>query len=251
MRPDTGRSGWGRVNCPRPAARVRLICLPFAGGSANNYREWPTHLSPDVEVVAVQLPGRADRLAEATISSVDPLADQLLDGLSPFLDKPFAIFGHSMGALIGFELVRRLRVHGREPVHFFASGCPAPHLARDRSTDRHRLPDREFIAAVVEMDGVPPEVLEHRDLIELLLPALRSDFKLVETYRYRPQPPLSCPVSVFGGHQDEEVTPNEIEAWSCHAAGDFDIHMLSGGHFFLDSSRSALLRLIDKELGYE
>jgi medium-chain acyl-[acyl-carrier-protein] hydrolase len=227
---------------------VRLICLPFAGGSANHYWDWPTYLSPDVEVVAVQLPGRADRLAEAALDSVDPLADQLLDGLSPYLDLPLAIFGHSMGALIGFELVRRLRATGREPVHFFASGCPAPHLARDRSTDRHLLPDREFLSAVVAMDGVPREVLEEPELVELVLPALRSDFTLVETYGFRPQPPLSCPVSAFGGDHDAEVSRGEVEAWSCHALDRFRFRMLPGGHFFVNTCRPALLRLIDEEL---
>jgi medium-chain acyl-[acyl-carrier-protein] hydrolase len=201
-----------------------------------------------VEVVPIQLPGRADRLGESVIDSVDLLVGRLLDGLWSHLDRPFAVFGHSMGALIGFELVRRLRAKGLEPVHFFASGCPAPHLPKDPSTHRHHLPDQEFVAAVCEMNGVPDEVLKNRDLMDLVLPTLRGDFKLVETYRYRPHPPLRCPVSAFGGLYDKEVRRDEVEAWSSHTVGPFDVNMLPGDHFFLNSSRLPLLRLISEEL---
>lgn len=244
------RSSWVRINCPRPAARVRLICLPFAGGGANSYREWPTYLPEHVEVVPVQLPGRENRFDEPAIDAADLLAGRLLEGLLIYLDRPFALFGHSMGALIAFELARRLRTKGLEPVHVFASGCKAPHLPRARATYRHHLSDREFTAVVGNMNGVPREVLENADLMELALPALRSDFKLAETYRYRSQSPLRCPVSAFGGLQDNEVTQDEIEAWSCHTVGPFQAHMLPGNHFFVNSSRLSLLRLVTQQLAW-
>ncbi len=248
MRLQPSRSPWVRISCSRPAARVRLICLPFAGGSANSYWEWPTYLPEDVEVVPIQLPGRESRFDEPAIDSADLLTGRLLEGLLSYLDRPFAIFGHSMGALIAFELARQLRTKCLEPVHVFASGCKAPHLRRNRSTHRHHLPDREFIAAVGDMNGVPREILENADLVELVLPALRSDFKLVETYRYRSQPPLRCPVSAFGGLRDNEVTQDEIEAWSRHTVGPFQVHMLPGDHFFVNSSRPSLLRLVTEQL---
>jgi medium-chain acyl-[acyl-carrier-protein] hydrolase len=248
MRLQPFRSSWVRISCPRPTARVRLICLPFAGGSANSYWEWPTWLPEHVEVVPIQLPGRGNRFDEPAIDSAGLLVNRLLAGLMSYLDRPFALFGHSMGALVAFEITTRLRVMGLEPVHFFASGCKAPHLPSDRSRDRRHLPDREFIAAVSEMNGVPHEVLENADLMELVLPALRSDFKLVETYQYRSQPPLRCPISAFGGLQDNEVTQDEIEAWSCHTVGSFQVHMLPGDHFFVNSSRVGLLRLIAQQL---
>lgn len=240
-------SSWIRISCPRPAARVRLICLPFAGGSANSYREWPTYLPEQVEVVPIQLPGRENRFDEPAINSADLLASRLLEGLLSCLDRPFALFGHSMGALIAFELARQLRTKGLEPVQVFASGCKAPHLPSDRSKHRRNLPDREFIAAVDDMNGIPREVLENADLMELVLPALRSDFKLVETYRYCSQPPLRCPISAFGGLQDNEVTQDKIEAWSCHTVGPFQVHMLPGDHFFVNSSRLNLLRLVTQQ----
>jgi medium-chain acyl-[acyl-carrier-protein] hydrolase len=201
-----------------------------------------------VEVVPIQLPGRENRFDEPAIDSVDLLVGRLLDGLLSYLDRPFALFGHSMGALIAFELARHLRTKGLAPVHLFASGCKAPHLPRDRSTHRHHLPDREFIAAVGDMNGVPREVLENTDLMELILPALRSDFTLVETYKYRVQPPLRCPISTFGGLRDSEVTQGEIEAWSRHTVGPFRVHMLPGDHFFVNTSRPSLLRLVAEEL---
>ena len=248
MRLQPSRSSWVRINCPRPAARVSLFCLPFAGGSANSYWDWPTYLSDHVEVVPIQLPGRENRFDEPAIDSTDLLAGRLQEGLLSYLDRPFALFGHSMGALLAFELARNLRTKGLEPVHVFASGCKAPHLPRDRSTHRHHLPDQQFMAAVSDMNGLPREVLEHADLMELVLPALRSDFKLVETYRYRSQPPLRCPVSAFGGLHDNEATQGEIEAWSRHTVGPFQVQMLPGDHFFVTSSRPRLLRLLTEQL---
>jgi medium-chain acyl-[acyl-carrier-protein] hydrolase len=144
-----------------------------------------------VEVVPIQLPGRENRFDEPAIDSVELLVGRLLDGLLSYLDRPFALFGHSMGAVIAFELARHLGTMGLEPVCLFASGCKAPHLPRDQSTHRHQLPNREFIAAVGDMNGIPREARVNADLMELVLPALRSDFKLVEIYKYRLQPQSS------------------------------------------------------------
>ncbi len=241
------RSPWTQVSRPRPTARLRLICLPAAGGGASRYRDWPAHLPDDVEVVSVQLPGRENRFNEPAIESMEPLVGQLLDGLAGYLVRPFALFGHSMGGLIAFELVRRLRQRGLRPVHLFASGCRAPHLP-SRSPDWHTLPDREFIAAVEELGGIPPELLADSQFLDTMLPMLRSDCTLTETYVCRPQVPLSCPVTAFGGLGDQEVFPEDVRAWSSHTTGPFRAHLLPGDHFFVNSARSDLLRLLVPEL---
>ncbi len=241
------RSPWTQVSRPRPTARLRLICLPAAGGGASRYRDWPAHLPDDVEVVSVQLPGRENRFNEPAIESMEPLVGQLLDGLASYLVPPFALFGHSMGGLIAFELVRRLRPKGLRPVHLFASGCRAPHLP-SRSPDWHTLPDREFIAAVEGLGGIPPELLADSQFLDTMLPMLRSDCTLTEMYVCRPQVPLSCPVTAFGGLADQEVFPEDVRAWSSHTTGSFRAHLLPGDHFFVNSARSDLLRLLVSEL---
>lgn len=248
MAQRAARSSWTQVIRPRPAARLRLICLPAAGGGASRYRGWPAHLPDDVEVVSVQLPGRENRFDEPPIESMEQLVGQLSDELAEYLAAPFAFFGHSMGALIAFELVRRMRPSGLQPVHLFASGCRAPHLP-SRSPDWHTLPDREFITAVGELGGIPQEVLAESQFLDAMLPMLRSDCTLVETYVFRPQVSLSCPVTAFGGLADREVFPEDVRAWSSHTTGPFRVHLLPGDHFFVNSARSDLLRLMMSTLG--
>lgn len=238
------RSPWVRINCPRPAARLRLICLPPAGGAASRYRGWPALLPDEVEVVSVQLPGRENRLNEPPIGSMDQLVSGLAGGLAGDLTRgPFAVFGHSMGALIAFELIRRLRRDGVAPVHLFASGCRAPHLP-SRSSDWHTLPDEEFIGKIRALGGIPPELLAERPFLDTMLPALRSDCTLSETYVCRPEPALSCPVSAFGGLRDEEVYPEDVQAWSGHTTAPFRAHLLPGDHFFINSALADVLELI-------
>lgn len=241
------RSRWVQISRPAPAARLRLICLPPAGGGASRYRDWPAHLPDGVEVVSVQLPGRESRFTEQAIESMPQLVSELADGLGGHLTRPFALFGHSMGALIAFELTRWLRPSGVAPVHLFASGCRAPDLP-SRSPDWHVLPDQEFIAKIESLGGIPPELLADRDYLAAMLPALRSDCTLTETYVCRPQAPLSCPVSAFGGQRDAEVFPEDVQAWSRHTTGPFRAHLLPGDHFFINSARQDVLRLLASEL---
>ncbi|MGH3823291.1 MAG: thioesterase II family protein [Pseudonocardiaceae bacterium] len=246
MTPPT-RSRWVQISRPRPSARLRLICLPPAGGGASRYRDWPAHLPDDVEVVPVQLPGRENRFNEPPIESMKQLVGLLAEGLASYLTRPFALFGHSMGALIAFELIRRLRPSGVVPVHLFASGYRAPHLP-SRSPDWHTLPDPEFIAKIESLGGIPPELLADSECLDAMLPTLRSDCTLTETYVYRPQALLSCPVSAFGGLRDEEVFPEDVQAWSRHTTGSFRAHLLPGDHFFINSARQDVLRLLASEL---
>jgi medium-chain acyl-[acyl-carrier-protein] hydrolase len=242
------RSAWIQVSRPRPAARLQLICLPPAGGGASRYRNWPAHLPEEVEVLPVQLPGRENRFNEPPIESMEQLVSQLAGELAGYLTRPFVLFGHSMGALIAFELIRRLRSSGMAPVHLFASGCRAPDLP-SRSPDWHTLPDPEFIGKLEEMGGIPAELLADRQFLDVMLPTLRSDCILSETYVYRPQPPLNCPISAFGGLQDDEVYPEDVQGWSSHTTKVFRAHMLPGDHFFINSALPHVLRLMVTELG--
>jgi len=247
MTQPRARSRWVQITRPRPGARLRLICLPPAGGGASRYRNWPAHLPDEVEVVSIQLPGRENRFTEQPIEAMDQLVSVLLEELASLCARPFALFGHSMGALIAFELARGLRPGGVAPVHLFASGCRAPHLP-SRSPDWHTLPDPEFIAKIESLGGIPPELLAERSFLDTMLPTLRSDCALSETYVCRPQPPLGCPVSAFGGLVDEEVFPEDVRAWSRHTTGRFRAHLLPGDHFFVNSALPDVLSLIVSDL---
>ncbi|MEK7324786.1 MAG: thioesterase domain-containing protein, partial [Chloroflexota bacterium] len=177
-----------------------------------------------------------------------PLVEAAGQGLLPYLDKPFAFFGHSLGAVAGFELARLLqRRHTLSPVHLFVSGHRAPQIASDYPPV-HDLPDSEFAEEVRRLHGTPDEVLDHAELRELLLPILRADFAASETYAFEAGEPLTCPISAFGGLQDEHVTREHLEAWHEHTTAPFGVRMLPGDHFFLNTSRSMLIAAIAREL---
>jgi medium-chain acyl-[acyl-carrier-protein] hydrolase len=235
-----------RAKLPRPP-RVTLFCLPFAGGGASVFREWPAGLPAGIEVCPVHLPGRESRFGEPAIGDIDALVDPLLEGLLPHLGGPFALFGHSMGGLIAFELADRLRRRGVTPAWFFASGVRAPHLP-PRPELRHALPDDQFLAAVRQLNGAPPVLLENPEIMSLMLPTLRLDFQLAETYRYRPRPPLDCPVAAFGGRDDRDVPRADLEPWRQQTTGHFEMHVLPGDHFFITPSRDEVLSVIGARL---
>jgi medium-chain acyl-[acyl-carrier-protein] hydrolase len=196
----------------------------------------------------VQLPGRGRLLKERPATRYDELLPALSSALAPHLDRPFAFFGHSMGATIAFELARRLRrERGLLPAHLFASGSPAPQLP-DRHPRTFDLPEPEFIEELRQLNGTPREVLEHPELMELMLPVLRADFELVQTYRYTDAPPLECPVTALGGEQDSLVPREDLEAWRALTSADFDLRMVPGDHFFLQTSQQAVLRVVSEVL---
>jgi medium-chain acyl-[acyl-carrier-protein] hydrolase len=239
---------WVNYYKPNPQARLRLFCFPYAGGSASLFRGWAEHLPVKTEVCPVQLPGRESRFKEQAYSALPPLIEELANALNPALDMPFAFFGHSMGALIAFELTRYLAQRtGLHPRHLFISAHRAPQLPDSRPSIYH-LADSAFIEELRHLNGTPREVLANEELMELLLPQLRADFTLVETYRYVAQEPLSCPISAFGGWQDTEVKQEEIAAWRVQTANVFSLHMLPGDHFFLHSNRSSLFQVLSQEL---
>lgn len=212
------------------------------------FRPWADVLPPEVEVCPVQLPGRENRLAESPFDRVEPLVQALADAVQPFLTLPFAVFGHSNGALIGFELARTLRARGRPgPVHFFASGRRAPDLPADREPTHH-LPTPEFLADLQELGGLPAELLEHEELLSLLLPTLRADVAIHETYQFTEQTPLECPITAYGGLADPKVSREQVDAWGRHTRGPFVLRMFPGGHFFLQDDRTLFLRTFSIDL---
>ena len=231
-----------------PGARLRLFCFPYAGGGAVVYRKWSQSLPATVEVCPVELPGRASRLQEPPFTKLLPLVHSLAQAIRAHLDKPFAFFGHSMGGVIGFELARHLRdEYGFGPSHLFVSGCPAPEMV-NLDPPTFNLPEPEFFEELRRLNGTPKEVLEHPELMQLMLPLLRADFELTETYVYSSGRPLDCPISAFGGLRDDVVSREQLEAWLHHTSAGFSLRMFPGDHFFLQTAQTHLLRVLSDEL---
>ncbi|MDG9710516.1 thioesterase II family protein [Streptomyces sp. DH10] len=237
----TRAHGW-IVGARRPAApSVRLFCLPYAGGGASTYAAWPALFPDDIEVCPVELPGRLTRWSEKPFARAEPLVETLATALAGELDVPYALFGHSMGALLAFELARTLRRRGAcEPQVLFVSGGPAPQLPR-RWEQVHDQPDDVVVARLRDLGAVPEDVYAEPELLELLMPTIRADFSVVETHVHRPEPPLGCPVVAFAGTEDREVRPDQVAPWLQQTTGGFTRHLLPGDHFFLNSARDTLL----------
>lgn len=230
-------------------AELRLFCLPYAGGSAVRiYQDWEQSLPGFVEVVCVELPGRGARFGELPYTHPEPLINELLRAILPRLDLPFAIFGHSLGGMLGFEIARRLEHdHASPPRWLFVSAFEAPDLPREPDLD-HLLPDAAFRARIRELNGTPQEVLEDEGLMQLLYPVLRADFAVADAYSWRPGPPLGCPLTVFGGVDDAEVPPSTLEGWRRQTTGPFALRLLPGDHFFLHTAHDLLLDRLAADL---
>ncbi len=239
---DTLRDTWIKRMRAAPDARVRLLCIPYAGGGAWSFRAWPQHLPADVEVLSVQLPGREDRLGDAPLHHVAPVAQALAPIVEDLLDKPLALFGHSMGGLIAFELLRELRRRGaRAPAHLFASAFRAPQIPPP-NPPIHELPDEQFVEAVSRLyDAIPPAAREHEELMELLLPGLRADIAVCDSYAYADEPKLDVPITAIGGRADHHVPEERLAAWAEQTTGTFELVMIDGDHFFLQSAVEPLL----------
>jgi medium-chain acyl-[acyl-carrier-protein] hydrolase len=245
----TMQNGWITTPLPRPRAAYRLFVLPYAGGGVSHYRAWTKTLAESIELCLVHLPGREQRLFETPIRQVPPMAEAFANAVTPWLDRPYAFFGHSMGALISFETSRILRRRGqRLPVHLFASAHRAPHLP-DSDPPVYHLPDADFIAKLRTLNGTPQEVLDNAELMELLMPLLRADFELSETYTYTEAPRLNIPMTAIGGTEDHRVPPEDIEAWGEHTTAPFTFVMVPGDHFFVhDAVRNGVVNLINQTL---
>jgi medium-chain acyl-[acyl-carrier-protein] hydrolase len=240
---DPPTSVWIARPRPQPAPRMRLFCAPHAGSGSAQFWPWAQLLPADVEVCPFQLPGREGRFREPAATALTQLADALAGALDGWLTVPFALFGRSMGALICFEVARRIRRDGGPtPSYLFASGRPAPHVAT-QDPPMHALPDAALIEAVRHRYGELPDALSRDpELLAHFLPIIRADLALVETYDYRPELPLECPVAAFGGRDDSHVSREALAGWRAHTTADFTLTIVPGDHFFHISSRMQLTR---------
>ncbi|WP_369981523.1 thioesterase II family protein [Xanthomonas bundabergensis] len=228
--------------------RMRLFCFAYAGGSAFNFASWRAALHPSVEICALQLPGRGARIAEPPIASMQTLLKSMAPAVTQHSNLPFAFFGHSVGALIAFELARYLRLHGvAGPQCLFMSGCQAPQF-RSPSRQLQRLPDAAFIEELRGYNGTPAEVLESSELMTLMLPAIRADFALAENYAYRSGPLLQVPISVYAGKQDDNKGAGQVEGWSKETSASCRTTWFDEGHFFINTHRAAVLDQLNIEL---
>jgi surfactin synthase thioesterase subunit len=222
-------------------ARPNLFCFPYAGGGASFYRAWAPFAPRSIAICPVQLPGREERFKERPLDRMKDLVDAAADALIPFLGHPYALFGHSMGAIICYELAQELLERGvNPPMHLFASGASAPHVARSIPPIYH-LPEDRLIEEIASYGVLPKEVMQSRELLDLLVPRFRADFAVTGTYAYADRPPLSFPITAFGGVDDHVVTPAKVEAWREHTVSRFRCELFPGGHFFLTELGSRVL----------
>lgn len=232
---------WFPYRVHRRAPRFRIFCFPFAGGSAGLFGSWATTLPEDVEVCSVQLPGRGTRIREPLFTRLDSVIDALIPVVRKLLDLPFVLFGHSLGALVAFEVARRLRRDRLAmPERLFASAfrgpslpVPTPHI--------HALEDGKFANHLRELNGTPAEILANSEMLEILLPMLRADFAIAETYRYYAELPLPCGISAWAGSQDAHVGLKDLEAWGRETEVSFERSSFPGDHFFVFSQQKLLL----------
>lgn len=227
-------SPWFSCPHPAPAARLRYWCMPYAGGGAAAWYPWATHLNPVAELVAIRLPARESRLQEPPATDLLTLSRELATAIAPYTDEPFALGGHSLGALLAFEVTRELRRRGSPlPVALIASGARAPDCPRTEP-NLHHLPDDDFIREVDQRyQGIPPALLANREFLDLFLPALRGDLEAFETYQHRAEPPLNLPLLSLWGDRDPRVSMSEALAWRAHTTGEFGSKTFPAGHFFL------------------
>ncbi|HET6378025.1 MAG TPA: alpha/beta fold hydrolase [Methylocella sp.] len=244
-------SPWFYRPFPRPQPSARLFAFPYAGAGPAVFRAWPDGLPSTVELCAVQLPGRGARFLEPAIPSIPRLTGALLPALMPLLDRPFAFFGHSMGAVLAFEAARALVLRGGPvPALVIVSARRAPHIP-DPGPPLHNLPDAEFAAEINRRyGGIPAEILDDKEALEFFLPVLRADISALDAYRPAEGIALCCPLAVFGGEDDARIPLPHLEAWRGVTSGPFEICLFPGGHFYFDREphRRAVLAKISKML---
>ncbi|MEU5793411.1 alpha/beta fold hydrolase [Streptomyces sp. NPDC047813] len=237
---------WVRRFHPAPQVPARLVCFPHAGGSATYYFPLSAALRGTADVVAVQYPGRQDRHAEKGIETIAELADRAHEALQPYADRPLTFFGHSMGALVAFEVARRFEHDGEGPVHLFASARRAPSAYAGENV--HQRDDDGIVAEMRRLSGTDARLLDDEEIVRMILPALRSDYTAVETYRATPSTVIDTPITALTGDSDPRVTPEEAHAWRGHTTGPFDLRIFPGGHFYLAEQISELSELLRARL---
>lgn len=238
---------WVRRFDPASAAPTRLVCLPHAGGSASFFFPVAKALAPAVEVLAVQYPGRQERRHEPAVDNIPDLADEILGALRHLDDRPLALFGHSMGATLAYEVALRMQDAGLPaPVHLFASGRRAPSRYRDERV--HELSDDRIVSELRTLSGTNAAMLADPEVLAMILPAVRGDYRAVETYRHDPGRTLDCPLTVLTGDSDPRVSLDEARAWDEHTTGPADLQVLPGGHFFLVDQSDRVLAILLRKL---
>jgi medium-chain acyl-[acyl-carrier-protein] hydrolase len=239
--------GWITRYRPNEQARLRLFCFPYAGGRASVFRSWPDALPPEVELCSVQLPGREERIGEPAYTRLAPLVETCAQAIHSYLDRPFAFYGHSMGALVCFEVARQFRrVYNRHPVCLYLAAFRAPHLPNPNIKIYH-LPVEVF-KVVLRADGIPEAILQNEELMQVMLPMIRADYEVCDTYEYQEEPPLACPFSIFGGLEDVRVRRADLEAWPVLSSAQSRLSMLPGSHLFLHTTQDLLLAEISQDL---
>ena len=237
-------SKWFLVTRHKPSAKYRLFCFPYAGGSATAFMEWEDLLPDDVELVAIQPPGRADRMNEGLLTSVGEMAQQIVRAIPPLLDRSYLIYGHSLGSVVSFELLHALKIRNLPlPQRFFCGARRAPHTA-SRIPPIHDYPLEEFKSELKGLNGTPSVVLDNADLMEIFVPILRTDFKAAYMYRREPVEKLECEVSVFCGSRDDKVIPEDMLGWQDHFMRQADFRIFDGGHFFMNDNKASVVNAI-------
>ncbi|MGD9619081.1 MAG: thioesterase II family protein [Mycolicibacterium sp.] len=246
MTTPAGRSRWIRNFHPAPTARLRLVCFPHAGGSASYFFPLSAALSPEFEVHVMQYPGRQDRYSESFVDNVEDMADEAFAALEPLAEAPLAILGHSMGAVLAFEVARRLEtLADRRPVLVFASGSRAPSRYVDEQT---AMDDEGLVAVMRDLGGTDPRLLDDPDVLAAFLPAFRNDYRALQAYRCAPDVGISAPVIVMTATDDPKTSLADARAWHQHTTAGGQVHTFSGGHFYLEKQPQRVIEVIAGEL---
>jgi medium-chain acyl-[acyl-carrier-protein] hydrolase len=218
---------------PATKASAQLFCFHHAGGSSAFYTNWNRFLPAFIDIKPIGLPGRQERFQEPLITEFPAALEAVTSMVVPLVRTPFALIGHSMGALLAFELARKLELLRLTPCALFVSACRAAHLWAEKHEKKSQLPDSALIQEIREMNGTPESLLLDTEMMELILPIVRADFALCDSYMFDPQPTLTCPIFAFGGLEDPDITREDVAAWGQLTSGGFRSCMLAGDHFFI------------------
>lgn len=231
------------------SAKIKLFCFPHAGGLSSVYKSWERYISNDIEIIPIELAGRGKRIDVPTYQSIDEAVDDLYKNIESHLDMTeFALFGHSLGAIIVYEMIYKLKKElGREPIHTFFSGRMPIQIVSSR--DRHKLSDKALRDYIIKLGGTPVEIQQYDELLNMFLPIIRSDFKMVETYNYKPKYELmKSDISIFNGKNDELIDKDRLEGWKDYTTGACEFYKFEGGHFYINDSQREVVNEINNIL---